>query len=146
MARTKIFFPQQNPLFQTQIPVRITDLNYGNHVGNDSLLSIIHESRVQFLKHNDMSELDVKGASLIMSESLILYKNEGFYGDIFTVKIWAADISTVSFDLLYEISTEREGDIKIIAQAKTVMICFDYTNRKTCTVTNALSQILNENL
>ena len=141
MSRTKLIFPKTNPLFTTQIPVRITDINYGNHVGNDSLLSIIHEARMQFLKANDMTELNVGGASLIMGESVVCYKGEGFYGDVFTIQIWADDISTATFDLLYEIKAQRDGKEILIAQAKTVMICFDYEARKTKPLTSALLSI-----
>jgi len=29
--------------------VEVTDLNYGNHLGNDALVEIIHRARVHFL-------------------------------------------------------------------------------------------------
>ena len=45
MGRVKIKFPAENPLFITTIHVRIGDINYGGHVGNDAILSIIHEAR-----------------------------------------------------------------------------------------------------
>ncbi len=48
MGRIKIDLPQKI-LASVSIPVRITDINYGNHVGNNALVEIIHEARVQFL-------------------------------------------------------------------------------------------------
>lgn len=142
MSRIKLIFPKVAPLFCTNIPVRITDINYGNHVGNDSLLSIIHEARLQFLKANQMTELDVGGASLIMGESIVCYKGESFYGDILTINIWADDISTATFDLMYEIKTIRKEQELLIAQAKTVMICFDYEARRTKPLTDTLKKVL----
>ncbi|MGN6400032.1 MAG: hypothetical protein ACTHMD_06240 [Flavisolibacter sp.] len=50
MARIKINLPE-NFFFNAAIPIRITDLNYGGHVGNDTILSLLHEARVQFLNH-----------------------------------------------------------------------------------------------
>ena len=50
MERIKLNLPEQF-LFSTNIAVRITDINYGGHVGNDSFLSLIHEARQQFLNH-----------------------------------------------------------------------------------------------
>ena len=47
MARIKVELPELFT-FNTTIPIRITDLNYGNHVGNDTILSMIHEACVQF--------------------------------------------------------------------------------------------------
>jgi len=46
MARIKIEIPDKF-IYKTEIPIRITDINYGGHLGNDSLLSIIHEARVR---------------------------------------------------------------------------------------------------
>ena len=60
--------------FQTEIPVRITDINYGNHLGNDAILSMMHEVRVQFLQNLGYSELEMEGAGLIMSDTAIIYK------------------------------------------------------------------------
>ncbi len=56
MSRIKIEMPEKF-IYKTEIPVRITDINYGGHLGNDSLLSIIHEARVRFLKHLEYSEV-----------------------------------------------------------------------------------------
>ena len=46
MARIKLTLPERFP-FTTTIPIRITDLNYGGHVGNDTVLALLHEARVQ---------------------------------------------------------------------------------------------------
>ena len=144
MSRSKLVFPNHQPLFSTQIAIRITDINYGNHLGNDKVLSIIHEARVQLLRANNMSELNAGGVSLILGEALIIYKNEGFYGDILTIDIWANDIGNASFDLLYKLTTPRADQVVTVAQAKTTMICFDYTNRKTQLITDHLRSILDQ--
>ena len=48
MPRIKLELPEKL-VFSTEIPVRITDINYGGHLGNDSILSIVQEARVRFL-------------------------------------------------------------------------------------------------
>lgn len=123
MARIKINLPKEF-IFETKIPVRITDLNYGNHLGNDKLLSILHEARVLFLAHFGYTEMDCAGVGLIMADVAIEYKNQAFYGDVLSIQIIAGDFSRVSFDLYYLIQT----DTKVIAKAKTGMVTFDYAN------------------
>ena len=140
MSRVKIKFPEQKALYTLSVPVRIGDLNYGNHVGNDAILSIIHEARVQMLKQHGYTELSAGGVGLIMSDSAIVYKGEGFYGDIFDIEIYVDDITTVSFDLLYRITTQ--GDKKPIAHAKTGMVCFDYDVRKVTSMPEGLKRVL----
>lgn len=129
MARIKIDLPG-NFHFKTTIPVRITDLNYGAHVGNDSLLGILHEARVQYLRQWGYTELDMAGAGLIMSDVAIAFKGESFYGDTWEVHMKATEFSRVGFDLYYLVETERMGGRLTIAEAKTGMICFDYKTRK----------------
>ena len=80
MSRIKIQLPESFS-FVTVIPIRITDLNYGNHVGNDSILSLMHEARVQFLANYGLAELEFEGVGLIMSDVGIEYKAELKYGD-----------------------------------------------------------------
>jgi len=115
--------------FTTQIPVRITDVNYGGHVGNDSILSILHEARVKFLSSLGFEERGPE-TGVIMADAALVYKGEGFKGDIFDIAIGAADISPFGFDLYYRITTIRDEKTILIAEAKSGMIYFDYTNRK----------------
>lgn len=119
--------------FSTSIPVRITDVNYGNHVGNDAVLSIIHEARMQFLKNFGYTELNFAGTGIIMSDVAIEFKNELFYGDIVIASVTATDFSKAGFDIYYKLETLRQAqdDKKIlVAVAKTGIVCFDYTRKK----------------
>lgn len=141
MARLKIELPQRL-LTSVSIPVRITDINYGNHVGNNAIVEIIHEARMQFLKQYGFTELDVAGTSLIMSELLVEFKNESFYNDILDVKIFSGEISRVSFEFFYEISVKRNDETIIIANAKTGMVCYNYKIKKVEAVPEKLKLIL----
>ena len=141
MARLKIELPQKI-LASVSIPVRITDINYGNHVGNNSIVEIIHEARVQFLKQHGFTELNVAGTSLIMSELLVDFKNESFYDDVLEIKIFSGEITRVSFELFYEISVKRNQQKIIIAHAKTGMVCYNYEIKKVSALPEKLRLIL----
>jgi len=141
MARIKIEFPEK-VIGIVSIPVRITDINYGNHVGNDSFISIIHEARVQWLKQHNFSELNIDGASLIMSDLAIEFKKESFYGDIIEIKLGAGEMSRVSFELYYQLSTSRNNETVLLANAKTGMVCYDYTVKKVTALPEVLKQLL----
>ena len=75
MPRIKLELPEHFP-FSTNIPVRITDINYGGHAGNDSILSIIHEARMQYLHRHGYDEKNFDGIGLIMSNVIIEFKKE----------------------------------------------------------------------
>lgn len=129
MARIKLTLPTHFP-FSTLIPIRITDINYGGHVGNDTILSLLHEARVQYLASLGYDELKFAGVSLIMGDAAIEFKNEAFYGTFLKAHVAAAELSRVGFDLYYKLTIEKEGVEQIIAVAKTGMVCFDYEKRK----------------
>lgn len=142
MDRVKLKFPDDNPLFTTTISVRIGDINYGNHVGNDAILSIIQEARVQMLHVHGYDEKHIGGMGLIMADVMISYRGEAFYGDALTVSIYVDEMTPKSFDLLYDITTMRNEQNIAIAQAKTGMACFDYTTRKITNMNEALKKVL----
>ena len=137
MARIKIELPEQFS-FSTKIPIRITDLNYGGHVGNDTMLSMIHEARVQYLKSFGYEELNIEGVSLIMSDVGIEFKSELFYGDVITAFVTATDLSRIGFDLYYKLMREQT----IVATAKTGMICYNYDTRKVVSLPTEVNEKL----
>ena len=74
MPRIKIDLPEKFFNISINIPVRITDINYGDHVGNDSLVAIIHLARMQFLQQYGFTELNIEGIGLIMSDIFVEFK------------------------------------------------------------------------
>ena len=141
MARIKLDLPQHF-LFTTSLKVRVTDLNYGGHVGNDNVLSIVHEARMQFLLHlGYKSELDIaENIGIIVTDAAIVYKSESFYNDELTIKIAVDDFNKYGFDMFYEISNTKTG--KEVARAKTGIICMNYKERKIAEIPEVLKKKL----
>lgn len=131
MPRIKIELPQKF-IFKTELALRITDINYGGHLGNDSLLSIIHEARVRFLNYLGYSESNLEGNGIIMIDAAIQYKSEGFYGDSLIIEIDVNSFSGIGCDFVYRITNKSNG--KVIALAKTGIVFFNYEKRKTVSV------------
>lgn len=142
MPRVKIDLPEKFLAISINIPVRITDINYGDHVGNDSLVAIIHEARMQLLQLHGFTELDIEGVGLIMSDLLVEFKNESFYKDIINVKIGSSNISKISFELYYQLTTLRNNKEIFIANAKTTMVCYDYELKKVAALPKQLIEII----
>lgn len=146
MARVKLIFPLKNPIFSTEIPLRITDMNYGNHLANDAVLSIIHDARMRFLASIHCNELEIGGCGLIMADVMIAYKGQGYYGDILKIELFSSEITNRSFDLMYKITTIRNNSYVEIADAKTGMVAFDYkVNKVTSIPAPFLSILSNQN-
>jgi len=133
MERIKVNLPEAFN-FSTNIAIRISDVNYGGHVGNDSFLSLIHEARLQFLNHFGYSELDVEGVGLIMCDVAIEYKKELAYGDTVRISVAANGFDRLGFDLFYLIELVENEKVYVAGKAKTGMMCFDYKNKKKASI------------
>lgn len=142
MPRTKLELPEKF-LFSTDIPVRITDINYGGHLGNDSVLSILHETRVRFLMQYGFTEFNLGGAGLIMVDAVIVYKSEAYYGETLHCHVAVDDIQAHGFDVIYKLSDKEGG--REVARAKTSVVCFDYEKRKVVGVPEKFLDLLRQN-
>jgi acyl-CoA thioesterase FadM len=138
MARIKLQLPGTF-IFSTDMDIRISDINYGNHLGNDAFLSMMHEARVRFFRHFGYSEMDLAGAAVIMGDTAIVYKKECFYGDVLQVEVMAGDFGPRSFDLYYRFTIRNKQEVA--CEAKTGMVCFDYSTRTTVGVPDSFRKL-----
>lgn len=127
MSRIQIPLPKHF-VFHTTLKVQIGDINYGNHLGNDAVLRLAHEARLQFLNSMDYSEMQIEGASLILSDAAIVFLNEAFYGDELEIHVAVTEFSRAGFTMIYQV--ENQVTEKEIARIQTGMVFFDYTLRK----------------
>jgi acyl-CoA thioester hydrolase len=141
MPRIKIALPDSFA-FTTEIPLRISDINYGGHLGNDSVLSLMHEARVQYFRSLGLSgETSLEGIiGIIVSDVGIEYKSESFYGDVVQVEVGIDDVGKYGFDMVYRLTHKETG--KAIAIGKTGILCFDYAVRKLHVIPAGLLQKL----
>jgi acyl-CoA thioesterase FadM len=63
-----------------------------------------------------------------MSDSAIVYKAEGYYGDVLKIEVAVNDFSRFGCDIVYRITNKDTG--KEISRAKTGIIFYDYQNKK----------------
>jgi acyl-CoA thioesterase FadM len=138
MPRLKLELPQRFD-FSTDIQVCISDINYGGHLGNDSLLSLIHEARIRFLNEHGFSEFDIGGAGMIMVDTAVIYKSESFHGDILTFDVAVGDVGKVGCDFYYRIRDKKTG--RDVAHAKTGIVFFDYKTRKVVSVPGKFKEL-----
>ncbi|MGN6615756.1 MAG: acyl-CoA thioesterase [Ilyomonas sp.] len=129
MNRIKVELPEKFS-FQTTMRIRITDINYGGHVGNDAFLSLIHEARQRFLLHYNYEELKLGSFAVIMADAAIEFKRELNYGEEVIISVAAANFDKYSFDIFYKMEVNTSDGFVLAGKAKTGMICFDYAVKK----------------
>src|SRR5690606_15227540 len=135
--KTKIDLPESF-IFTTHLEVRASDINYGGHLGNDSVLTLLQEARIHFYRsHGFKDEATIEGSiGQIIAEFAVEYKAESFMGDQLTIHIGIADTHKYGFDMVYQMINTVTG--KEIARARSANLCFDYDKRKIATVPEVL--------
>lgn len=114
-------------VFRTELPVRITDINYGGHVGNDALLALVQEARVRWLRQFGWTEKLDGQVGLIMVDVAVRFKAELHYGDTLVVHLATVEWTRLGFDLVYLLARPDGAEI---ARARSGFVFFDYAARR----------------
>ena len=139
MTRIRIDIPDEVH-FSADIPIRISDINYGNHLGHDAVLSLAHEARVRFLAALGYSELDVDGAGLIMADAAVMYRSEAFYGETLRVDVSVASLEGAGLGLVYRLNALPLG--REVARVRKGMVFFDYAKKRPVPVPPAFASAI----
>ena len=131
MAKVRIELPQRF-IYTFEVPLRTSDINYGGHLGHDSVLTLTQEARAAMLHRWGLSEADLGGAGLIVADAALVYRSEAFYGDVLRIEVAVAEWGARSCEMYYRITNLSTG--AEVARAKTGIVFFDYQKRKTVPV------------
>ncbi|AVZ80457.1 thioesterase [Zoogloeaceae bacteirum Par-f-2] len=131
MARIQIDLPEHFA-FATDITLYLSHINYGGHLDNALLLTVVSEARVRWLKSMGYGELDVEGLGIIVADAALQYKSEAFHGETMRVEMAAREFSKHGCDLVWRMSERDSG--REVARGKTGIVFFDYGARKVAAV------------
>jgi acyl-CoA thioester hydrolase len=139
MSRVRIVFPDP-PMFTHELDVRVSDLNYGNHLGHDSLVSLLHEARVRFFLHFDMEERNIDGVGILLVDLAVAYRAQVFHGQVLRIDVTTGDASAHGCDLIYRVTDRDAG--KVVALARTGIVFYDYQERRVAEMPTRFRQLL----
>ncbi len=110
--------------YSTLFTTRVSDINYGGHLGNDRVLSLFHETRVRWLSKQGWSEADIDGVGIVQTEAHLRYRAQAFLGDELSCSLEVTELKSRGFTLRYKLT--RISDHAVIADGSTVLRFFDY--------------------
>lgn len=128
MARLTLQFPDDQFCFSTQLTVRITDINAGNHLANDSMISMISEARARFLYAFGIEETRNDGRGIIVTDLATTYKAEAHARDLLLFEVGVMDFNRYGGDITFRIT--RPADDRLIAMAKSGFVFYDYRDTR----------------
>ena len=128
MARLQLDFPEDQYCYTTLLTVRTTDINAGNHLGNDSMISMISEARARFLFEYGVTDTGEQPLGTIVTDLATMYRGEAHARDQLLFEVGVMDFNKYGGDIIFRIT--RRADRKLVAMAKYGFVFFDYATSK----------------
>ncbi len=113
--------------------VRFRDLDALGHVNNAVYLTYLEQARVAFL-----SPAGYEPGAMILARCEIDFRSQIQLGETVEVALTPARVGTKSFELAYEM---KVGD-RLVAEAKTVLVAYDYERGETQPVPDEWRKLL----
>ena len=137
MVRIQISLPDRF-VFSTELPLYIGHINYGRHLDNAMLLSLVSEARLRFFKSMGYTELDVEGVGIVVADAAVQYRSEAFHGETMVISLAAGDFGSKGCDLLWQMTDKSSG--REVARGKTGIVFYDYELRQAVPVPEKFRQ------
>lgn len=137
MARLTLDFPEDQYCYSTHLTVRVTDINGANHLGNDSMISMISEARARFLYEFGIRETDDNGTGIIVTDLATTYRTEAHARDQLLFEVGVMDFNKYGGDITFRIT--RPADGALVAMAKSGFVFFDYRQSKVVPMPDAFN-------
>ncbi|MCL1865243.1 MAG: thioesterase family protein [Spirochaetes bacterium] len=125
-----------NYRFSHEQRICMSNINQAMHVGASQMVEILHDGRYQMLKKLELNELNLGDGKTgaVVSDLAVNYKAEIFLDETITVETDIGEIEEKGFRIFYRIS--KNG--KTAALAETGHVCFNFLDKKICTVPEVL--------
>jgi acyl-CoA thioesterase FadM len=124
MARLQLTFPEDQYCYTTLLTVRVTDINAANHLGNDSMISMISEARARFLFEYGVAETERDGTGIIVTDLATAYRAEAHARDQLLFEVGVMDFNKYGGDVIFRVTRPR--DKCTIALAKQGFVFYNY--------------------
>ncbi|QJQ94772.1 MULTISPECIES: thioesterase family protein [Halomonadaceae] len=142
MERVHVEFPTEAILHRHALSVRITDMNYGRHLGHDSLISLLHEGRVAALSSLGLNEWDIDGCPSVVADLAVQYQSEARWPDELIVE--TAIPAPQGKALMVYHRMRRAQDERLVATARVSLLFIDPERGRPVVVPGSLRAALAE--
>jgi acyl-CoA thioesterase FadM len=127
MPRVKL---EEQPRYEFcyEVTLQVRDINYGGHLGNDALIGLLHEARLNLLRGLGCSEMNLGDSQtgIIIADLAVNYKAEGFMFDRLQIESHIGEISRTGFRVFHRLRRTET----LLALAETGLVTFNYNRRQ----------------
>ena len=126
-------------VFSHRVEVRFRDCDPMGHVNHAVYLSYLEQCRFAFWHHLTGTRAG-PDSGIILARAECDYRAPAFFGEVLDVRLKVTDIGRSSFLLVYDITDTASG--RHLADAKTVLVAYDYAAGKPVAISTALRALL----
>lgn len=110
-----------------EIQTRFRDTDAMGHVNNAVYLSYLELARMEYVKRV-FNITHYSGVDFILARAEVDYRSPSMPGETLRVGVRVTRVGGASFDFQYRVEEAASG--RLVAEAKTVQVCFDYKKNK----------------
>jgi acyl-CoA thioester hydrolase len=110
--------------------VEFRDLDVAGHVNNAVYLGYIETARIGYMLEV-LGVRSLEEIAVIVASISIDFRSAAQFGDQLEIGARVPRVGTKSFDMEHEL---RAGDGRLVAEARSVLVAFDYERRQTAPV------------
>lgn len=140
MERVKLDFPAEAVIHRHPTTVRVTDMNYGRHLGHDALVSLLHEARIQAFAALDLLEWDMLGYPSLVADLAVQYQSEARWPDGLMIATAVPEPQGKSLTI-YQRIYQQESQ-QVVATARVNQLLIDLASGRPVDVPEPVKQAL----
>lgn len=144
MERVKLDFPAEALIHRHPLAVRVTDMNYGRHLGHDALVSLLHEARLQAFLALDLPEWNMAGYQSIVADLAVQYHNEAHCPDMLVVDTAVPAPQGKALTVYHRVCKQasEQASEQVVATARLNILLIDPALGRPVAVPDAVTQAL----
>ena len=119
---------------KTPIQIRFKDIDLLGHVNNANHFTYLEYARVKYFDELAGTKINWNENGLILAKATLDYKLPILIHDKVFVYTKCSRIGNKSFDLSYSIIKDENGKEIILAEAMTVLVCYDYKKNQSISI------------
>lgn len=140
MERVALDFPANAVIHRHPLTVRVTDMNYGRHLGHDTVVSLLHEARVHAFSALALSEWDMHGYPSVVADLAVQYQREARWPDALTIETAVPEPQGKALTV-YQRILQRDGE-HIVATARVNQLLIDTNSGRPVAIPEPIKQAL----
>ncbi|CAH1043868.1 acyl-CoA thioesterase [Halomonas sp. TD01] len=140
MERVTLDFPTAAIIHRHPLTVRVTDMNYGRHLGHDALVSLLHEARVHAFAALGLPEWDMKGYPSVVVDLAVQYQSEARWPDALMIETAVPEPQGKALAVYQRICHAETG--KVVATARVNQLLLDLSSGRPVKVPDDVVQAI----